>query len=180
VLGFVAVRLRLPALSGYLLAEVLIGPHTPGFVADVALAAQLAEVGVMLPMFGVGLHFSVDDLMAVRGVALRAEGRPAVLGDASEPAALVRAHVAGAELLVVTATDSTEVRRMIETARRLNPAIPIVVRAPGEEEAQVLREAGAASAVHPREALARVLRQDVVQGLNTARTLQVRPRYRSP
>jgi CPA2 family monovalent cation:H+ antiporter-2 len=70
VLGFIAVRLRLPALVGYLLAGVAIGPATPGFVADGAIAAQLAEIGVMLLMFGVGLHFSVADLLAVRRVAL--------------------------------------------------------------------------------------------------------------
>jgi K+:H+ antiporter len=70
ILGFVASRLGLPALVGYLLAGVLIGPHTPGFVADVDLANQLAEVDVMLLMFGVGLHFSITDLLAVRRVAL--------------------------------------------------------------------------------------------------------------
>ncbi len=70
ILGFVASRLGLPALVGYLLAGVLIGPHTPGFVADVGLANQLAEVGVMLLMFGVGLHFSIDDLLAVRKIAV--------------------------------------------------------------------------------------------------------------
>ena len=70
VFGFIASRLRLPALVGYLLAGVLIGPHTPGFVADVDLAMQLAEVGVMLLMFGVGLHFSISDLMAVRRIAV--------------------------------------------------------------------------------------------------------------
>src|SRR5512145_936783 len=70
VLGFLALRLKLPALVGYLLAGVLIGPHTPGFVADVSLAAQLAEIGVMLLMFGVGLHFSIDDLLAVRKLAI--------------------------------------------------------------------------------------------------------------
>ncbi|HEX6156382.1 MAG TPA: cation:proton antiporter, partial [Burkholderiales bacterium] len=70
ILGFVASRLGLPALVGYLLAGVLIGPHTPGFVADVGLANQLAEVGVMLLMFGVGLHFSLDDLLAVRRIAV--------------------------------------------------------------------------------------------------------------
>ena len=70
VLGFVAARLKLPALVGYLLAGMAIGPATPGFVADAAIAAQLAEVGVMLLMFGVGLHFSIDDLLAVRKVAL--------------------------------------------------------------------------------------------------------------
>ncbi len=69
-LGFVAARLRMPALVGYLLAGVLIGPGTPGFVADVAIATQLAEVGVMLLMFGVGLHFSLEDLLSVRKVAL--------------------------------------------------------------------------------------------------------------
>ncbi|NSL55713.1 YbaL family putative K(+) efflux transporter [Uliginosibacterium aquaticum] len=70
VLGLLAVRLRLPALLGYLLAGVMIGPFTPGLVADGQIAAQLAEVGVMLLMFGVGLHFSLDDLLAVKRVAL--------------------------------------------------------------------------------------------------------------
>ncbi|NVM91578.1 YbaL family putative K(+) efflux transporter [Variovorax sp. SG517] len=70
MLGFLAARLRLPALVGYLLAGVIIGPFTPGFVADAGIAAQLAEIGVMLLMFGVGLHFSLDDLLAVRKIAL--------------------------------------------------------------------------------------------------------------
>ena len=68
--GFIAARLGLPALVGYLVAGVAIGPATPGFVADGSIAAQLAEIGVMLLMFGVGLHFSLDDLKSVRGVAL--------------------------------------------------------------------------------------------------------------
>jgi len=70
VFGFIAARLRLPALVGYLLAGVIIGPFTPGFVADLEIAAQLAEIGVMLLMFGVGLHFSLDDLLAVRKIAV--------------------------------------------------------------------------------------------------------------
>jgi CPA2 family monovalent cation:H+ antiporter-2 len=70
ILGFIAVRLRLPALVGYLLAGVIIGPFTPGFVADAEIASQLAEIGVMLLMFGVGLHFSLDDLLAVRKIAV--------------------------------------------------------------------------------------------------------------
>ena len=70
VLGFGASKLRLPALVGYLVAGVLIGPHTPGFVADMDLASQLAEIGVMLLMFGVGLHFSLEDLMSVRRIAI--------------------------------------------------------------------------------------------------------------
>jgi monovalent cation:H+ antiporter-2, CPA2 family len=70
VFGFAAVRLKVPPLVGYLLAGIAVGPHTPGFVADVALATQLAEIGVMLLMFGVGLHFSLGDLLAVRRIAI--------------------------------------------------------------------------------------------------------------
>jgi len=70
LLGLVAVRLKLPPILGYLLAGVAIGPFTPGFVADVGLASQLAEIGVILLMFGVGLHFSIDDLLAVRRIAV--------------------------------------------------------------------------------------------------------------
>jgi monovalent cation:H+ antiporter-2, CPA2 family len=68
--GMIAVRLKLPALVGYLAAGILIGPATPGFAADTHLAGQLAEIGVMLLMFGVGLHFSVKDLLEVRRIAL--------------------------------------------------------------------------------------------------------------
>ena len=70
VFGYLAVRLRMPPLVGYLLAGIVISPATPGFVADVGLAGQLAEIGVMLLMFGVGLHFSINDLMAVRRIAV--------------------------------------------------------------------------------------------------------------
>jgi len=68
--GYLADRLRLPALVGYLVAGVMVGPFTPGFVADGVLSAQLAEIGIILLMFGVGLHFSVSDLLAVRGIAV--------------------------------------------------------------------------------------------------------------
>ncbi len=70
ILGFAATRVKLPALVGYLLAGVVIGPFTPGFVADAEMASQLAEIGVMLLMFGVGLHFSFGDLLAVRKIAV--------------------------------------------------------------------------------------------------------------
>jgi CPA2 family monovalent cation:H+ antiporter-2 len=70
VLGYVADRLRLPPLVGYLFAGILMGPFTPGFVADTELAGQLSEMGVILLMFGVGLHFSAADLLAVRGIAV--------------------------------------------------------------------------------------------------------------
>ena len=68
--GLLAARLRLSPLVGYLLAGIAVGPFTPGFVADVALAPQLAEIGVILLMFGVGMHFSLSDLLAVRNIAL--------------------------------------------------------------------------------------------------------------
>ncbi len=70
LLGFAAERLKLPALVGYLGAGIAIGPATPGFVADVGIASQLSEIGVMLLMFGVGLHFSLKDLLAVRRIAV--------------------------------------------------------------------------------------------------------------
>ena len=70
ILGLLATRLRMPPLVGYLVAGIVIGPGTPGFVADVSLAGQLAEIGVMLLMFGVGLHLSLEDLLTVRRVAV--------------------------------------------------------------------------------------------------------------
>lgn len=70
VFGLMFVKLRLPAIVGYLAAGIVLGPFTPGFIADVSLAMQLAEIGVILLMFGVGLHFSLDDLMEVKRIAL--------------------------------------------------------------------------------------------------------------
>ncbi len=70
ILGFIAEKIKVPALVGYLLAGIVIGPTTPGFVADVHIASQLSEIGVMLLMFGVGLHFSPADLLAVRRIAI--------------------------------------------------------------------------------------------------------------
>jgi CPA2 family monovalent cation:H+ antiporter-2 len=86
--GYVASRLRLPPLLGYLLAGVAVGPFTPGFVADAKLAPQLAEIGVILLMFGVGMHFSIRDLLAVRKIAI--------------PGALVQIAFAAALTCVVT------------------------------------------------------------------------------
>src|SRR5688572_417196 len=70
VFGLIASRLRLPPILGYLIAGIAVGPFTPGFVADSGLATQLAEIGVILLMFGVGLHFSIKDLLSVRAIAL--------------------------------------------------------------------------------------------------------------
>jgi len=69
-LGFLASKLKIQPFVGYLLAGVVIGPFTPGYVGDLNLASQLADIGVILLMFGVGLHFSVKDLLAVRAVAI--------------------------------------------------------------------------------------------------------------
>ena len=70
VLGLLARRLGLAPIVGYLLAGIVIGPYTPGFVGDAGLAAQLAEIGVVLLMFGVGIHFHPKDLLAVKHIAV--------------------------------------------------------------------------------------------------------------
>ena len=90
LMGLIAHRLKLPVLLGYLTAGVILGSNTPGFVADMELSAQLAEIGVILLMFGVGLHFSLDDLLAVRRIAL--------------PGALVQIAVATAFGAIVAAS----------------------------------------------------------------------------
>src|SRR5215210_2148796 len=76
--GLLAKRLRLSPIVGYLVAGVAVGPHTPGFVGNAHLAGQLAEIGVILLMFGVGLHFSLKDLLAVRSIAI-----PGALGQST-------------------------------------------------------------------------------------------------
>jgi len=86
--GYIASRVGLPPLLGYLLAGVAVGPFTPGFVADAKLAPQLAEIGVILLMFGVGMHFSIRDLLAVRRIAV--------------PGALVQIALAAALTCAVT------------------------------------------------------------------------------
>ncbi|MEX1185881.1 MAG: YbaL family putative K(+) efflux transporter [Gemmatimonadaceae bacterium] len=70
LLGLLVTRVGLPPIVGYLLAGVLVGPHSPGFTADIAIAGQLAEIGVIMLMFGVGLHFSLTDLLSVKRVAI--------------------------------------------------------------------------------------------------------------
>lgn len=76
--GLLARRFGLSPIVGYLVAGVAVGPHTPGFVGDVKLASQLSEIGVILLMFGVGLHFSLKDLLAVRSIAV-----PGALGQST-------------------------------------------------------------------------------------------------
>ncbi|MGV3649896.1 MAG: cation:proton antiporter, partial [Devosia sp.] len=81
ILGAVANRLRMPPLVGYLVAGVVVGPYTPGFVADAELAIELSEIGVILLMFGVGLHFSLKDLLSVRAITI--PGAVAQIGGAT-------------------------------------------------------------------------------------------------
>src|SRR6267378_7345159 len=76
--GLLAKRIGLSPIVGYLLAGVAIGPNTPGLVGDTGLASQLAEIGVILLMFGVGLHFHLKDLLAVRSIAI-----PGAVGQSS-------------------------------------------------------------------------------------------------
>lgn len=123
----IAHRLKLPALAGYLLAGVVVGPFTPGYVADGHLANQLAELGVVLLMFGVGLHFSLKDLLSVRSIAI-----PGALGQMSVATAmgmllgwalgwpLVQGFVFGLALSVastVVLMRAMEERRLMETER---------------------------------------------------------------
>ncbi|NBE09285.1 cation:proton antiporter domain-containing protein [Paragemmobacter ruber] len=100
VMGLLAQRLRLPVLAGYLLAGFIIGPFTPGYVADQDLATELAELGVILLMFGVGLHFSLKDLLSVRRIAIPgAIGQIAVATAAGVALALLMGWGLGAGLI---------------------------------------------------------------------------------
>lgn len=183
--GFTAERLKVPALVGYLLAGIMIGPATPGFVADVGIASQLSEIGVMLLMFGVGLHFFLDDLLAVKRIAealrergipyvvaeqnreqvedLRKQGVAAVSGNAADPAALIQAHIADAAMLVIATPDPVGVRQMAETARPLNPDIEIVLRTHGEDESLLLRNEGIGTVFFGEEELAKGMMNHVLQ-----------------
>ncbi len=127
IFGLIAQRLRLPAIAGYLLAGVMIGPFTPGFVADGKLATELAEIGVILLMFGVGLHFSLKDLMSVKTIAVPgALGQIAVATAMGIGLALLMGWTLGAGLVfgLALSVASTVVllralqdRRLVETDR---------------------------------------------------------------
>ena len=124
VFGLVAHLMRLPLIAGYLMAGVAIGPFTPGFVADAAIAAQLSEIGVILLMFGVGLHFSLSDLMAVRRIALAgalAQIAAAVLAGVALGWALGWGLAAGAILGLSLSVASTVVLLRLLGERSLLP-----------------------------------------------------------
>jgi monovalent cation:H+ antiporter-2, CPA2 family len=123
IMGFIAARARLPPVVGYLLAGIIIGPATPGFVANIELAGQLAEIGVMLLMFGVGLHFSLEDLLAVRKIAVPgAIVQVAVSAGLGMALALLWGWTSGAALvfgLSVSVASTVVVLRALEAARAL-------------------------------------------------------------
>ena len=75
VLGFITQKLRMSPIVGYLLAGIIVGPYSPGFVADADTASQCAEIGIILLMFGVGLHFHLKDLLAVQRIVPPRSGR---------------------------------------------------------------------------------------------------------
>jgi len=107
----------------------------------------------------------VVDLGRERVDRLRAEGLAAVCGDAAEPEVLVQAHVAQAAMLVATAGDALALRRMVETARTLNPAIRVLLRAASEDEAELLRGEGLGTVLTCERELARGLGQGVIEAL---------------
>ncbi len=120
VLGLVAHRLRLPLIAGYLMAGVALGPFTPGFVADQSISSQLSDIGVILLMFGVGMHLSPSDLMKVRSIALAgalAQIAVAVLAGM----ALGRGMAAGAILGLSLSVASTVVLLRVLSERQLLP-----------------------------------------------------------
>ncbi len=128
VLGMLAQRLKLSPLVGYLVAGMIAGPFTPGFVADQTLAPQLAEVGVILLMFGVGLHFSLKDLMAVKAIALPGAvvqiAAATTMGWAMAHFWLGWSHMAGLMFGLALSVASTvvllralEERRLVETSK---------------------------------------------------------------
>jgi CPA2 family monovalent cation:H+ antiporter-2 len=127
VFGALAHRLRLPPLAGYLVAGVVVGPHTPGFVADQTLGAQLAEIGVVLLMFGVGLQFSPKDLTGVRALAVPgAIGQIALAAPLGAGLGLAMGWSLGASIIfgfslsiasTVVVLKALQDRRLIETER---------------------------------------------------------------
>ena len=138
ILGMIANKLRISPLVGYLLAGVLAGPFTPGFVADTKLAPELAELGVILLMFGVGLHFSLKDLMAVKSIAIPgaiAQIAVATLLGMALSAALGWSLMTGIVFGLCLSTASTVVLlRALEVGRRLVPWIMSRSAATGSRE----------------------------------------------
>lgn len=127
-----------PTIVGYMLAGIAIGPFTPGFVGDVHTASQLAELGVIFLMFGVGVHFS-----------LSAHGVPTLFGDAANSEVLSHAVLDQARMLVVTVPDEAAAELIVGAARVQAPTLPTIVRAATESGIKRLARLGARQVVHP-------------------------------
>ncbi|HEX7029527.1 MAG TPA: YbaL family putative K(+) efflux transporter [Gammaproteobacteria bacterium] len=126
--GMIAHRLRIAPIVGYLLAGIVVGPFTPGVVADLSLSAELAEIGVILLMFGVGLHFSISDLMRVRGVAI--------------PGALVQSAIATAIGTALAVSWGWDVTSGVVFGLALSVASTVVLLRSLEEHSLIQTERG--------------------------------------
>ena len=122
---------------------------------------------VAAAMCAAAIPYIVVEQNRARVEPLRAQGIPAVSGDARDAVVLVQAHIAEAGMLVVAVAESTDIRPMIETARTLNPEIPVIARAPNAEEAQLLADSGATRVVHPKQALADAIVRELSAQLQT-------------
>jgi CPA2 family monovalent cation:H+ antiporter-2 len=131
----------------------------PRYLARQVVLVGCGEVGraVAQALAAQQVPFVVVDADRERVEQLRAQGWAAIYGDASRPEVLVQAHIAEAGLLLVAIADGTELQPMLQTARALNPSIPVIARAQGAEDAARLRETGVDRVLHPKPALAEAM-----------------------
>jgi CPA2 family monovalent cation:H+ antiporter-2 len=127
-LGWLATRLRLPAIVGFLAAGALLGPHTPGFIADVHLAEKLGEIGVIFLMFGVGLHFSIKDLISVKNIAI--------------PGAIVQSLIATAVTMAIASMFGWSLGAGLVLGLTLSVASTVVLVRALTEEGELASNAG--------------------------------------
>lgn len=127
-LGWLATRLKLPAIVGFLAAGALLGPHTPGFIADVHLAEKLGEIGVIFLMFGVGLHFSIKDLISVKNIAI--------------PGAIVQSLIATVVTMAIASTFGWSLGAGLVLGLTLSVASTVVLVRALTEEGELSSDAG--------------------------------------
>ena len=127
-LGWLATRLKLPAIVGFLAAGALLGPHTPGFIADVHLAEKLGEIGVIFLMFGVGLHFSIKDLISVKNIAI--------------PGAIVQSLIATVVTMMIASTFGWSLGAGLVLGLTLSVASTVVLVRALTEEGELSSDAG--------------------------------------
>jgi CPA2 family monovalent cation:H+ antiporter-2 len=137
VFGWIAVRLRLPALVGYLVAGIIIGPATPGFVVLVGYGRVGERIAHVLTERGVSIVVAEQNRELVE--RLRARGIAAASGAATQPDVLIQAHVARAKMPVIAIPDAFGARKTLEIARPLKPNIETVVSTRSDEDATLLR-----------------------------------------